>query len=90
MDFILTVAVDLLFLIIVAISVISAMHKGFLRIVLSLVALVIAFAVASLANEPAAEWCYDSFVADAVIEKVYEVIPEGIDNIESTENKKEI
>ena len=86
MDFILTIAVDLLFLIIMVICVLTAMHKGFFKSALSLVCIALALIIAGIANEPVAEWCYDSFISDSVVEKVEAVIPDAVNNINPDED----
>lgn len=76
MDIILTYAVDFLLVIIFVTSVFSAIHKGFLKSVLSLIALILALFTANFTNLTAAEWCYDNLVSGIIVENVEAKIPE--------------
>lgn len=76
MDFISQFGIDLLFLIILVISILDSIRRGFLKSVLSLACVILAFIVASVLNEPVAQWCYDSFLSDSIVEKIEDNIPE--------------
>ncbi len=79
MEFFSQFGIDLLFAVLLVISTLTAIRKGFLKCALSLVSVLLAFVVASSLNEPVAEWCYDSFISDFVVEKVENNLPEDID-----------
>ncbi len=72
MDFILQNAVDIGFIVILVITVAANARKGFVRTVLTLAALVLAFGFAEKAAEPVASWSYDAFVNKRVCEVIDE------------------
>ncbi len=61
---------DIILILIVVITMIRSMRKGFLRCVLSLICVVIAVVGASSLCKPAAEWCYDNIVDTIVVNSI--------------------
>ncbi len=72
--------VDILLVVVLAVSVISSMRKGFLRCILSIICVVIAVAAAMSLSQPAAEWSYDNILSGYVTDKVETAMQDGLDS----------
>lgn len=76
-----SVIIDAVLLLIIVLTVISSMRKGFLSSVLSIICVIFAIIGASVLCEPAAEWCYDnvvdSIVVNTIADEINSVIIDG-------------
>ena len=79
MQFLTQYGIDAFLIILLLLTVIISVRKGFVKCVVSLICVVVAMLAASSFNEPAAEWCYDNIVSDIVVSKVEESIDKSSD-----------
>ncbi len=79
MQLIINYGIDAVLLILLLLSIVSSMRKGFLKCVLSLICAVAALTVAASFNEAAAEWCYDNVLSEIVVSNVEKSINETAD-----------
>ena len=77
MDLVVQYGVDIALILILIISVISSMHKGFLKSLLSLACFAVALIAASAFNEPVSDWCYENIISDIVVKEVENAMSEG-------------
>ncbi|HBL41190.1 MAG TPA: hypothetical protein DDY98_06330 [Ruminococcaceae bacterium] len=72
MDFLMEYGVDIGLVAVLIVAIFANARKGFVRAVLTLAAVVLAFGFAQKAAEPVASWSYDTFFNKAVCEKITE------------------
>lgn len=73
-------SLDILLVVVLAVTVLSSMRKGFLKCILSLICVVAAIAVAMTFSQPAAEWCYDNVLSGYIVSTVENAIEDGLDS----------
>ncbi len=81
---------DILLIIILALTVFSSMRKGFLKCFLSLICVVAAIFVAMSFSQPAAEFCYDNVFSSYVVESVENAVDEGLESSQAAETVNQI
>lgn len=62
-----SIAIDVIFIAILAVSIILGRRKGFVRMILSLAALVVSWVVADKFSPAASQWLNDNFIRENVI-----------------------
>ena len=72
--------IDLAFIALIAISIIDGRRKGFVKIVLSLAAMVAAWFVASSLSMPVAEWANEAFVGDWLTKAIEGAVADSVAN----------
>ena len=80
MDLVLKYIVDVLLILVLVLSVVLTIRKGFIRCVFSLACVLVSVIAATSFNQPAAEWVYDNVLSDIVADKVETMIGENINN----------
>ena len=72
--------IDILLIVVLAVSVISSMRKGFLKCILSIICVIAAVVAATSLSLPAAEWSYDNLISGYVTQKVEAAMQDGLDS----------
>ena len=74
------IIIDLAFVALLVISIIDGRRKGFVKIILSLAAMVVTWLVASSLSLPVAEWANEAFVGDWLTKSIEGAVADSVVN----------